>query len=128
MTPFRIRGGRAWGSLASALVLVVAVPPPAATQVNVQLSGTIESIDGQTLTLLTKAPPRRVTLGAAAPAPSPTLVVDLNEVPASQYVFLRPGERIAVVGLPSADGLRFAAIAIIGGAGPPRAREAPQAP
>ena len=122
MTPLGIRGGRAWGPLALAFVLVVAVPGPAAAQVNVQLSGTIESIDGQTLTLLTNAPPRRANL---PPVPRPTLVVDLAEVPASQYVFLRPGESIAVVGLPSADGRRFAAIAIIGGAGPPRPPQAP---
>lgn len=126
MTPFRIRAGHVWGPLVLSLVLVVAAPGLAAAQVNVQLSGTIESIDGQTLTLLTKAPPRRVTLGSnPAPAPRPTLVVDLEEVPASQYVFLRPGERIAVVGLPSADGLRFSAIAIIGGSGPPRTPQAP---
>lgn len=126
MTPFQIRGGHLWGPLVLTLVFVVAAPGPAAAQVNVQLSGTIESIVGQTLTLLTNAPPRRATLGPnPAPAPRPTLVVNLDEVPASQYVFLRPGERIAVVGLPSADGLRFAAIAIIGGAGPPRPPEAP---
>jgi hypothetical protein len=40
-------------------------------------------------------------------------------------VFLRPGEKIAVVGLLSADGRRFSAIAIIGGAGPPRDPQAP---
>jgi hypothetical protein len=40
-------------------------------------------------------------------------------------VFLRPGERIAVVGAPSADGARITAIRIIGGAGPPRQPEAP---
>jgi hypothetical protein len=128
MTPLSIRGARAWGLLALTLVLVVAASGPAAAQVNVQLSGTIESIDGQTLTLLTNPPPRRTMTGLTltlAPAPPPTLVVDLTEVPASQYVFLRPGERIAVVGLPSADGRRFAAIAIIGGAGPPRHPQAP---
>ena len=124
MTPFRIRGGRAWGPLALTLVLVVAAPGLAAAQVNVQLSGTIESIEGQMLILLTSAPPRRATMGPN-PTPVPRLVVNLDEVPASRYVFLRPGERIAVVGLPSADGLRFAAIAIIGGAGPPRPPEAP---
>jgi hypothetical protein len=114
-------------TLVAILLLVVAAPGLAAAQVNVQLSGTIESIDGQTLTLLTKAPPaRRVTFGVTpAPDPPPTLVVDLDEVPASQWVFLRPGEPIAVVGLPSADGRRFAAIRIIGGAGPPRSPEAP---
>ena len=121
MTSFRM-------SLALTLALIVTTPYLAAAQVNVQLSGTIESIDGPTLTLLTAAPPRRVTLGSPPPAPRPKLVVDLGEVPASQWVFLRPGERIAVVGLPSADGLRFAAIAVLGGAGPSRARETPQAP
>ena len=128
MTPFRIRAAHVWGSLVLSLFLVVAAPNLAAAQVNVELAGTIESIDGQTLTLLTNPPRRGAMMGpnrAAVPAPRPTLVVELDEVPASQYVFLRPGERIAVVGLPSADGRRFAAIAIIGGAGPPRPPEAP---
>src|SRR5215510_2598597 len=95
-------------------LLVVAVPRPAAAQVNMQLSGTIESIDGSTLTLLSKAPPSRMTLN---PVPRPTLVVDLEGVPASQWVFLRVGDRITVVGIPSEDGQRFAAIRVIGGSG-----------
>lgn len=106
------------------LVLVASVADPVAAQVNVQLSGTIESIGDHTLTLLTLAPPRRVFGANPAPAPRPRLEVDLEEVPASQWVFLRPGERIVVIGLPSADGRRFAAVAIIGGAGPPRRYEA----
>ena len=107
-------------------MLVAAVASPAAAQVNVQLSGTVESIGDHELTLLTSTPRRRV-FGAnpAAPSPRPTLLVNLEDVPASQWVFLRPGERIAVVGLPSADGKRFTAIAIIGGAGPPRDPQAP---
>jgi hypothetical protein len=108
------------------LALVASAPSPLAAQVNVQLSGIVESIGDHMLTLRTAGPTRRV-FGAdgKSPAPRPTLDVNLEEVPASQWVFLRPGERIAVVGLPSADGLRFAAIAIIGGAGPPRRPEAP---
>ena len=110
----------------SALILLVAsVASPVAAQVNVQLSGTVESIGDHALTLITNAPRRRVFGADPAPAPRPTLEVDLAEVPASQWVFLRPGERIAVVGLPSADGRRFAAVAIIGGAGP---RRDPQLP
>lgn len=124
---------RARGLLALTLVLVVSAPCPATAQVNHQLSGTIESIEGTTLTLVTKPPPaRRVTTfgqpGSPVPTPAPKLVVDLEAVPASQWVFLRPGERIAVVGVPSADGRRFAAIAIVGGAGPPRPPLEPQAP
>src|ERR1700694_5448702 len=110
----------------SALIaLVASVASPVAAQVNVQLSGTVESIGDHTLTLITTAPRRRVFGGDAAPAPRPTIEVDLEEVPASQWVFLRPGERIAVVGLPSADGRRFAAVAIIGGPAP---RRDPQMP
>jgi hypothetical protein len=110
----------------SALVILLAsVASPVAAQVNVQLSGTIESIGDHSLTLITNAPRRRVFGADVAAAPRPTLEVDLEEVPASQWVFLRPGERIAVVGLPSADGRRFAAVAIIGGAGP---RRDPQMP
>ena len=107
------------------IALVASVASPVAAQVNVQLSGTVESIGDHTLTLITTAPRRRVFGADATPAPRPTLEVDLEEVPASQWVFLQPGERIAVVGLPSADGRRFAAVAIIGGAGP---RRDPQMP
>jgi hypothetical protein len=111
------------------LVLASIVAGSATAQVNMQLSGTIESIEGAIMVLRPPPPPaRRVTLGESArpaPAPPPTLMVDLGEVPASQWVFLRPGERIAVVGVPSADGLRFAAIRVIGGAGPPRDPQAP---
>jgi len=110
---------------AALIVLVASVASPVAAQVNVQLSGTVESIGDHALTLITNAPRRRVFGADAASAPRPTLEVDLAEVPASQWVFLRPGERIAVVGLPSADGRRFAAVAIIGGAGP---RRDPQLP
>jgi len=99
----------------------------ASAQVNEQRSGTIISIDGPTLVLRTATPPaRRVTLGVApAPAPPLTIEVDLEKVPASQWVFLRLGERIAVVGVPSPDGARFVAVAVIGGAGPPRETQAP---
>jgi hypothetical protein len=109
------------------LVLMASVASPVTAQVNQQISGIVESVGDHELTLRTAGPPRRVYGAGAnpAPAPRPTLLVNLEEVPASQWVFLRPGERIAVVGLPSADGLRFAAIAIIGGAGPPRRPEAP---
>ena len=107
------------------LVLMVSMAGPVAAQVNVQLSGTVESVGDHRLTLITTAPRRRVFGADSTPAPRPTLEVDLAEVPASQLVFLRPGERIAVVGLPSADGKRFAAIGIIGGAGPPRDPQAP---
>ena len=113
-------------SVASALlVLVASAASPVAAQVNIQLSGTVESVGDHALTLITNAPRRRVFGADPTSAPRPKLEVDLDEVPASQWVFLRPGERIAVVGLPSADGRRFAAIAIIGGAGP---RRDPQTP
>jgi hypothetical protein len=105
---------------------VVAAVGFAAAQVNMQLSGVVESVGDHSLTLLTAAPPRRAGADPnAPPPPRPKLEVDLNEVPASQWVFLQPGERIAVVGLLSADGRSFAAIRIIGGAGPPRSPEAP---
>ena len=113
-------------SVASALLaLMASLASPAAAQVNVQLSGIVESVGDHELTLFTKAPPRRVIGASPAPPPRPTLLVNLEDVPASQWVFLRPGEHIAVVGLPSADGLRFSAITIIGGAGP---RRDPQSP
>ena len=108
-----------------AATLVGAVTNSVAAQVNIQLSGIVESVGDHELTLITNASRRRVFGGDSTPAPRPTLLVNLEEVPASQWVFLRPGERIAVVGLPSADGQRFAAIAIIGGAGP---RRDPQMP
>lgn len=118
--------GYAWRLLALTLAAAFAATGLAAAQVNMQLSGTIESVGDHSLTLLTPPPPRRVTLGGTpAPPPQPRLEVNLNDVPASQWVFLRPGERISVVGLMSADGRRFNAIAVIGGAGPQRDPQAP---
>jgi hypothetical protein len=112
------------------IILVAAAPCLALAQVNVQMSGTIDSIGGAKLTLRTPPPPpRRVTFGESAnpapPAVPPTLEVDLDDVPASQWAFLRAGDRIVVVGVPSADGRRVTAIRIIGGSGPPRQPEAP---
>lgn len=119
-------------SLLLALILAAAVAGPAAAQVNMQLSGTVESLEGPTLTLITKPPPpRRVTLGESpnpTPAPPSRLVVDLEGVPASQWVFLRPGDRVSVVGIPSADGTRFVARTVLGGTGPSRPPQEPQAP
>ncbi len=126
MTPWT---DRVWPTLALAAILVITAPGAARAQINEQVSGTVESIEGPTLILRTNAPPRRITFGEsskpAAQALPPTLVVNVEDAPASQWVFLRPGERIAVVGLPSADGRRFNAIRIIGGAGPPRPPQAP---
>lgn len=124
---------RACVRLALTLALVVSAPCLATAQVNHQLSGTVESIEGTTLTLVTTPPPARrvTTFGQSVsppPPPLPKLVVDLEAVPASQWVFLRPGARIAVVGIPSADGTRFVARSIIGAAGPPRPPQEPQAP
>jgi hypothetical protein len=115
--------------LLALIALLVVAACPAAAQVNVQLSGTVDSIDSPTLVLRTNPPPpRRVTFGETAnPAPPlpPTIVVDLDGVPVSQYFFLRPGDRIAIVGLPSSDGRRFTAIRIIGEGGRRRDPEAP---
>jgi hypothetical protein len=122
--------GRAWRLLALTMILAITAAPAALGQVNEQVSGTVESIWGPTLVLRTNPPPpRRVTFGESArpvaPAVPAMLEVDLDNAPASQWVFLRPGERIAVVGVSSADGRRFNAIRVIGGAGPPRSPEAP---
>jgi hypothetical protein len=122
MRPMRSRAGLVAWFLS---VLVLGATSPLTAQVNMQLSGVVESVGDHELTLITPAPPRRPFGGDAKPAPPPKLLVNLQDVPASQWVFLRPGERIAVVGVPSADGTRFAAIAIIGGAGP---RRDPQMP
>jgi hypothetical protein len=126
MTALPIRGVRVWSAVSLTLALLGAAAAPVAAQVNMQLSGTIESIEGQTLTLLPPAPPRRPTIGAPAPpAQRPSLVVNLDDVPASQYVFLRPGDRISVVGLLAADGRHFTAVSIVGGARAPREPQAP---
>jgi hypothetical protein len=120
-----MRSERARAVAALTILLVIAASHPGIAQVNVQLSGIVESVEGTTLVLRTAAPPRRVTLGTTPTPDRSTLQVDLDQVPASQWVFLRPGERIAVVGLPSADGSRFTAIAVVGGAGPRRESETP---
>jgi hypothetical protein len=125
----RPRGPRAGASALLALLVAVVAPAPATAQEGMQIDGVIQSIAGQTLVLLSTTPINRgrATIGPnlmPVPAPRALLDVDLDQVPASQYVFLRPGERIAVNGRPSPDGRRFVATSIVGGTGP----QTPQAP
>jgi hypothetical protein len=47
------------------------------------------------------------------PGPRPTVNVDLRQLAQSESAFLRSGERIAVIGVPSSDRRRLIATSII---------------
>src|SRR5438552_230873 len=105
------------------LVVVLGALQEAAAQQPTRVDGTIQSIDGQTLTVLSDAPINRgrATLSLsleAVPAPRPVLTIDVSQIRASEYVFLREGQRVTVFGVLSQDGRRVIATSIPG-TGPP---------
>lgn len=106
-----------------AVVIVVATLAPAMAQDDTRLEGTVQSAFGQTLTLLSDAPenPGYATIGRSlepVPPAQPRINVDLSQLPLSEYAFIRPGERVSVIGVVSRDGRRVTATTIIRGAGP----------
>ena len=105
-----------------ALVLVLAGLGPAAAQAPVRVDGTIQAVFSQTLTLVSDAPiSGQVMISPSlvpVPAPRPSLTVDLGQLPPGAYAFVRPGERISVIGVVSNDGRRVIATAIIRGPEP----------
>jgi hypothetical protein len=108
------------------LVVALGAQQEAAAQQPARFDGTIQSIDGQTLTMLSDAPINRgrATLSLsleAVPAPRPVLTIDVSQIRASEYVFLREGQRVTVFGVLSQDGRRVIATSIPGTGRPPEA-------
>ena len=116
-----ISGRSQWG-IASAALLVVALwgtpPAPGVAQNLIRVDGTVMWLSGQTLTLALDGPVN-LYLQILGPylvpmaGPRPTVNVDLREVPQSDYAFMRPGERLGVIGALSDDRRRLIGKSII---------------
>lgn len=75
-------------------------------------------VSGQTLTLGLDGPvnPYYQIVGqylVPTAGPRPTVNVDLSRVPQSEYAFMRPGERVGVIGTVSSDRRRLIGTSII---------------
>src|SRR5262249_13711420 len=119
----RLRCGLA-GVWPLVVALVVSTPPaPVMAQDDIRVDGTVMWLSGQTLTLALDG---LVTPGyyqivgqyvVVVPGPRPTVNVDLRDVPQSEYAFMRPGERVGVIGTASNDRRRLLGRSIIRDAG-----------
>jgi hypothetical protein len=115
--------------LALAVALAVA-PAPAAAQEHTVIEGTVQSISGQTLTLLsdTFVNEGRPVIGpnlVPIPPARRSYVVDLSQLPTSDYASIQTGERMNVIGALASDGRRLVASLIVRRGGE---RRDPQAP
>lgn len=107
-------------ALAVALVFLAAT---ATAQEYVQVEGTVQVLSGSTLIVVLDGPPGSVSYVIAGQyllpiqGPRPTVNVDLAQVPQSDYMFMRPGERVSVIGTVSSDRRRLLGTSIIRGTG-----------
>jgi len=128
---------RDWLALAVAVLalwafVAGALGSPAVAQEYMRFDGTVQWLSGQTLILALDAQiaaPSYVIVGQVlvpVQGPRQTVNVDLHQLPQSEYAFMRSGERIAVIGVPSDDGRRLIATSIIRNLG--QQGSSPQAP
>ena len=107
-------------SLVAALV-AVAGPADAPAQEYVRVEGTVAWLSGNSLRLYTDAssvPSAYVFSGGylvPVPQPRQTVEVDLRGLPQTAYSFMRPGERVAVVGVFDDDRRVLVATSLIRG-------------
>lgn len=112
-----------WSGRVLVIVLVaVAAATLARAQEQVRIDGTVQWLTGQTLTLQsdTPGPTGYVIVGQTlvpVQGPHPMVSVDVSALPQSEYAFMRPGERVAVIGTLTSDGRRLTATSIIRGSG-----------
>ena len=98
---------------AAALIMALATMTPAVGQEHARMNGTVQSITGQSLLLLSDTPLVRSPsiLGmpiAPGSAPLPRaggLYVDLRQLSPAEYGSIRPGDRVTVAGVIDGDGL-----------------------
>jgi hypothetical protein len=118
-----IEGVSRWavGRVLAWFLVLAATVGPARGQGAVRVDGTVMWLSGQTLTLrsdIPSAPGYQIIGQYAVPVPGPPLTVtcDLRQLAQSDYAFMRPGERLSVIGVMSSDGRRLEATSIIRGA------------
>jgi hypothetical protein len=113
---------RAW-RVVVALALLLASSPVAAQEA-VQFQGTVQWVSGSTLVVVLEGPGGVAGYAVVGPylvpiiGPRQTVSVDLAQVPQSEYAFMRPGERVVVIGVVDEDRRRILGTSIIRGAGP----------
>lgn len=106
-----------------AVLAAVAGPIDAPAQEYVRIEGTVAWITGNSLRLYTDAlsvPPAYVISGGylvPVPQPRQTVEVDLRGLPQTEYSFMRPGERVAVIGVFDGDRRLVVATSLIRGPG-----------
>jgi len=106
-----------------AALAAVAGPAEAPAQEYVQLEGTVAWLTGNSLTLdvdSPSSPPAYVISGGylvPVPQPRQTVDVDLSGLPQTEYSFMRPGERLAVIGVFDGDRRTLVATSLIRGPG-----------
>ena len=108
-------------ALVVALVMI-ATATSALAQEQIRVDGTVRWLSGQTLTLQTDVPgpTSYVIVGQVlvpVQRPRPSVDVDLSQLPQSEYAFMRPGERVAVIGTLASEGHRVIATSILRGSG-----------
>lgn len=109
-----------------ALVVVGVALGPAAAQEQMRVEGVVQSISGETLTLLADSRGQVMISPSLVPLPAarPTVTIDLGRLPPAEYSSIAPGEHIGVTGVVSRDGRRVTATAITRAS----VHQAPQAP
>jgi hypothetical protein len=101
-----------------------ALVAPGAAQDHVRIDGTVLWLSGNNLSLALDGPvsaAQYLIVGqylVPTAGPRPTVNVDLTRVPQSDYAFMRPGERVSVIGAASSDRRRLIATSIIRDAEP----------
>ena len=117
---------RNWLALALlALAAPAALRAPAAAQEYMRFDGTVQWLSARTLVLALDtqiSAPSYVIVGQVlvpVQGPRQTVNVDVSQLPQREYAFMRTGERIAVIGVPSDDGRRLVATSIIRNLAPP---------
>jgi hypothetical protein len=107
--------------LAALILAIAAVAAPLSlttAQQHVRVDGTVLWISGNTLTLRTdvpSAPGYQIYGQYLVPVPGSSLNVscDLRQLAQSDYAYMRPGERVSVIGVMSRDGRHLVATSII---------------
>src|SRR5262245_10653413 len=111
--------------LAPGALVALTLGSPAAAQEYMRFDGTVQWLSGQTLILAldtqTAAPSYVIVGQVLVPVQGPrqTVNIDLRQLPQRDYAFMRSGERVAVIGVPSDDGRRLVATSIVRNLGPP---------
>jgi hypothetical protein len=113
---------RLWRQPLLITLVLISTAAPALAQGLIRVDGTVQWLSGQTLTLMsdTPGPTAYVIIGQSllpVPGARPMVNVDLSQLPQSEYAFMRPGERVSVIGTLTSDGRRVVATSILRGAG-----------